>query len=460
MRPFQRISLARQFLLASALGMLVGVGATGTWVGHRIEASEINRDGQITAVYVESNLAAPLAELLTNGSLGANTRRLLDETFVTGPLAREIVRFKLWTPDGVIHYSSRRDQEGRRFRLDEDLVHAFAGQLQVHVTDLEGPDNAAERERWHHLIEVYVPLRARGSGQVAAVAEFYQSMDKIDTDIRSDQQQSWMAIVFAALLLYSGLYALVHRASLTITHQQSDLQSQLLHLKHLLDENRAMNLRLQQAGAQTTSMSELSLRRIAADLHDGPAQDLAFALLTLDERRGAAAARPGDSTSRLRECLQRAMDMLRNIAGGLVVPGMTQLGLADVVHRAVADASRKSEVTIAIQIDESLGPAPEAAKITAYRVLQEALANSLRHAPGHAPRVTAMLRGGRLCIEVADDGPGFDTRSPVAAGHLGLAFLRERLLLLGGTLEIESAPGAGTLLRAVIPLDGPTGIDG
>jgi signal transduction histidine kinase len=116
--------------------------------------------------------------------------------------------------------------------------------------------------------------------EVRAVAEFYHSMDNIDADIRQAQGQSWVAITLGALLLYSGLYALVHRASRTISGQQSDLQSQLKTVcSGLLDDNRSMNQRLQQAGAQTAALSELSLRRIAADLHDGPAQDLAFALL-------------------------------------------------------------------------------------------------------------------------------------------------------------------------------------
>jgi signal transduction histidine kinase len=91
-----------------------------------------------------------------------------------------------------------------------------------------------------------------------------------------------VATSLGALLLYSGLYALVHRASRTISGQQSDLQVQLARLHGLLHDNRCMNQRLQQAGAQTASMGELSLRRIAADLHDGPAQDLAIALLALD----------------------------------------------------------------------------------------------------------------------------------------------------------------------------------
>jgi signal transduction histidine kinase len=457
-RPFQRVSLARQFLLASAVMVALGVAATGNWAGRQIETSEVDRAARIAAVYVESILASRLAEVIHTGEVSPETRRLLDDIFVTGPLARRVVRFKLWTADGRIPYSSHSIQEAGRWPLHEHVTRAFAGELQAGISDLDGPENAAERKQWKRLIEVYVPLRAPGSPQVSLVAEFYHSMEHLDDEIEATQRQSWVALTLGGVLLMAGLYALIHRASLTISGQQSDLQVQLKRMQRLLDDNRAMNLRLQQAGAQTTSMSELALRRIAADLHDGPAQDLAFALLRLDDGHGNAAAMRSHA-DRMRETLQRAMASLRNITDGLVVPGMEQFKLADVVRRAAADATRKSGVAVAVQVDEQLGDAPQAVKITAYRVLQEALSNALRYAPGRTPRVTARQLGGHLALEVADDGPGFDPESPAEAGHLGLAFLRERVQLLGGTLIICSAPGQGTVLGASIPLHPATGSD-
>lgn len=451
--PFERVSLARQFLLVGAVVLALSGATIGAWIDHQIEAREVNHAAEGAALYVESILAAPLKELVEQGSLSPGTSGLLDSIFVAGPLARKVVRFKLWTADGRIQYSSHPEQTNLQFPLHDHQAYAFSGQLHASITELDGPDNAAERARWHRLIEIYVPLRLRGNDTVSAVAEFYESMEDVEVDIRADQRQSWLAIVFATLLLFLGLYALVHRASQTITGQQSDLNTQLADLRGLLADNRAMNARLQQAGALTTSMTELSLRRIAADLHDGPTQDLALALLTVDERWGEAthAPKPAEVT-RLRECLQRAMVMLRNIAGGLVVPGMAQLSLADVVRRAVSDASRKAGCSIGIEVDDGLGEAPEAVKITAYRVVQEALTNCLRHAPGHCPCVAARLEGGHVVLQVTDQGPGFDTRNPPESGHLGLAFLRERVQLLAGTIEVQSSPGHGTVIRARLPL--------
>lgn len=457
-RPFERVSLARQFLLVSAVVLVLGVGAAGNWLGHKIETSEVNRAAEGAAVYVESILAAPLMELLETGALSADTRRHLDQIFVAGPLARKVVRVKLWTPDGQVRYSSDASQSGQRFPLHDHQALAFMGQMQASITELDSPDNAAERQQWQRLIEIYVPLRLPGRSEVAAVAEFYESMEGLERDIRSDQQQSWAALSLGALLLFSGLYALVRRASHTIRSQQADLGTRLVELRRLFDENLTMTQRLQEAGAKTTLMTELSLRRIAADLHDGPAQDLGLALLMINDgpAQPSTATTPAD-LKRLRGNLQHCMATLRNIAGGLVVPGMATLSLGDVVRRSVDDARLKCRCEIAIQVDEHLSDAPEAVKVTTYRVVQEAIANSLRHAPGHAPRVAARRDGAQVVVEISDDGPGFDTHAPAAAGHLGLAFLRERVQLLGGTLDIRSAPGQGTTLTARLPMTADEG---
>lgn len=461
-RPFQRMSLARQFLMASALVLLAGVAATGTWVGRQIETSVVNRTAHMAAVYFESIVAGRLDELIEQGSLGEPTRRMLDEIFVNGPLAQKVVRFKLWTPDGRIHYSSHHAQEQQVFPLHDHHAYALAGTMHAAISNLDGPDNAAERAQWSRLIEIYVPLRQRDGGAVRAVAEFYHSMENIDADVLAAQRQSWIAITSGALLLYTFLYAMVHRASSTITGQQTDLERQLDRMQRVLVDNRRMHLRLQQAGEETASMTERSLRRIAADLHDGPAQDLAFALLSLDELHDAPAMAPpaGTPVHRLREALQRAMLSLRHIADGLIVPGVRQMSLDEVLQRAALDFTRKTGVPIETRLQGPLGEAAEAVKITAYRVVQEALNNNFRHARGYPARVLARAESGKLVLEIQDDGPGFDVQAPVETGHFGLAFQRERVMLLSGTIDIRSAPGQGVVVCMQLPLQPQGGADG
>jgi signal transduction histidine kinase len=108
-----------------------------------------------------------------------------------------------------------------------------------------------------------------------------------------------------------------------------------------------------------------------------------------------------------------------------------------------------------MRIFEGLPPrAPLAVKIAVVRTVQEALSNATRHAGGADVSVHAWGQGAHLYVEVTDRGPGFElSKAPnVDAGHLGLAGMRERAELLGGSFALRTAPGAGTTVRAYWPL--------
>jgi hypothetical protein len=93
-------------------------------------------------------------------------------------------------------------------------------------------------------------------------------------------------------------------------------------------------------------------------------------------------------------------------------------------------------------------------KITLYRILQEALSNGFRHGDGAGQQVSLDCRDGHLLAEIADNGGGFDPRV-VSTEHLGLVGMRERVEILGGLFEMESAPGRGTVIRTRLPLETP-----
>jgi signal transduction histidine kinase len=93
-------------------------------------------------------------------------------------------------------------------------------------------------------------------------------------------------------------------------------------------------------------------------------------------------------------------------------------------------------------------------KITVYRLLQEALANSFRHAQGRNIEVRVVGDAGVVTLEVHDDGPGFDTARAMTKGRLGLSGMRQRAEILGGSFELTSTPGEGTRVRVQLPLAG------
>jgi signal transduction histidine kinase len=130
---------------------------------------------------------------------------------------------------------------------------------------------------------------------------------------------------------------------------------------------------------------------------------------------------------------------------------MEEIGLANAIRELAAHAGRPVEVAFDPRLAApSLLPIEH--ELQAYRIVQEAVANAVRHASA-ATIVIGLrsVRGSRLQIEVVDDGTGFDPRKSDGDG-LGLQGMRERAAAIGGTLSLDSRPGLGTRMRLLLPL--------
>jgi signal transduction histidine kinase len=155
----------------------------------------------------------------------------------------------------------------------------------------------------------------------------------------------------------------------------------------------------------------------------------------------------------VRGALQSALAELRAISAGLRLPELGNLGLVETAQRAVREYERKTGVAVSLKAADLPVDAPLPAKITLYRLLQEALNNGFRHAGGAGQAVRIACGDHRLEVEVRDSGPGFDPMAAREEGHLGLAVMRERVEVLGGKFAVETDPGRGTRVLAEIPLE-------
>lgn len=457
-RAFELVSFSRQFLVGGTALLVLAMLAVGTWVGMEIERSAVNRAAAVSAVYVESILATQLRHASAEVLASPTTLDALDSIFSDGPLRRKVVRFKLWDADGVVRYSSDHGQIGTRYPVDGLLAGAFTGKVGSRISKLDSKDNRAERTQWQRLLEVYVPVRAGPQDGIIAVAEFYLTTENLDRDISKAKLRSWALVAGGTLAIILLMFGQVRRANETILNQRDDLVRQLQQMRITFEENERMRQRLGEAGAATTALNEEFLRRIAADLHDGPAQTLAFALMRFDELAASCSAcsnsggmAPPDMP-RIRDALRASLDDLRGIAAGLGVPGIAELSLAQTVQRAVRDCERQFAVKIETDIGTLSAAATLATKITVYRLLQESLSNSVRHAPGGSPQVRVWQTWAQVCLEIIDQGPGFDPQAGAHSGRLGLAFMQERVRLLGGTFGLVTAPGHGTHICVYLPL--------
>jgi signal transduction histidine kinase len=207
---------------------------------------------------------------------------------------------------------------------------------------------------------------------------------------------------------------------------------------------------LQRSREQLVTAREEERRRLRRDLHDGLGPQLASLTLTIAAarellRRDAQAADQllGELTSHA----QAAITDIRRIVYDLRPPALDDLGLL-LALREQAAAYQQAGLQITIDAPEQLPALPAAVEVAAYRIVQEAVTNVVRHA--NAQRCVVRLRiDSGLWLEIQDDGRGLpsDRRRGV-----GLTSIRERTAELGGTLTIESAAGQGTHVRVWLPL--------
>ncbi|MBI2325111.1 MAG: sensor histidine kinase [Chloroflexi bacterium] len=426
-----RWSLSFRFAAASALVLLVGASVLGTWITRQIEESVLHRAATSSAMFVEALVSGSVQEGNVTGRWD-DVKLRLDRAFGKLTSTHHVVAIKVWGLDGTILYSTDPSLIGRVFASD-GLRRALEGEVVSKRSRLDADENASERASATELIETYIPIRDQPSGEVIAVSEFYQPTELLDADLLQARLSTWILIAVATVAMYVLLFSIVRSGSDTIERQRRQLAE-------AVDQLSVAMRRLREVSAARAETDEAVLRRIARDLHDGLAQDLAAALVTMNGDG------PGQMT---KAAIDSALREVRALARGLAAPDLAPLGLGDVIDQACDEHERKTGQVAYRDVSDLPTSAPEQVKIAVYRVLQEALSNAFRHAGAGVVRVRAAVRDGGIEIECLDDGPGI---RPDSCQGLGLRSMRERVELLDGSFSVQPRPGGGTTLRAHIPL--------
>ncbi len=207
---------------------------------------------------------------------------------------------------------------------------------------------------------------------------------------------------------------------------------------------RRLEAERRRAGSAALRAQEEERARVARDLHDEVNQSLTGVLLRLEAAREMAPPGLETELAATRSLANQAMTELLSLARQLRPTALDDLGLKAAIAGQVEQLSR-GEIEATFSSDGDFSDLDDDVQLVVYRVAQEALSNAARH--GEAGRVEVTLRRHPDGVElrVADDGRGFAFAE--AEGGLGLAGMRERALLVGGNLEVESRPGRGTTVR-------------
>lgn len=210
---------------------------------------------------------------------------------------------------------------------------------------------------------------------------------------------------------------------------------------------------LRELAAHLESVREEEKARIAREVHDELGQmltvlkletsmcELAYADLDpgLNERLGS-----------MKRLIAQLFQLVRDVATALRPP-ILDAGIASAIEWQAQRFEARTQIPCLVQVPENLPPLSDAKATSLFRVLQEALTNVMRHAQAHTVEINLSVEGPMLCLTISDDGLGF-VRDDSRPSSFGLVGMRERVLMLGGEMNIESEPGEGTSLSVRIPL--------
>lgn len=452
-RWWWRIGLSNQFLLTAAVMSLVLFTFAGIVQNRWILRNIIQTSAETAAIYMEGIVVPHVQELRSSRELSAAARSDLGYALARSGLRDEMEAVKIWLPDGTIVYSTRRELTGRRFDSVE-VGRAARGEVVLSYDDVDHEENVYEAASGKKLLEIYIPLHDE-MGSVIAIGEFYQDIDQASTAALRVARGSWaIRIVFVTAGLVV-LFTLVRYAHRTIDAQQMALRQNVRKARRLALQNLAFRKAADEYRRNAAKANENLLSNIGSEIHDGPIQLLSLAMLSGIDRPASNTLRPAgfeddpQSASRL---IARAIQELRDISNGLILPEIGGLSPEDAMHLAVTQHERSHGNSVTTEI----GPLPagisQVLKACMFRIVQECLNNSARYAAGKGQRVSVLHNDGVISITISDQGPGLrqgggDDGRP----RLGMLGVRNRVEAFGGTIRVDSADGVGTSVIVTLP---------
>lgn len=427
------------------LGLLVGfgilamlvVGLGAAFVSRSVAQGQALEDSERITERMSRLVIRPLlpsylaGDRGTDGQLHTAVRNRMSDGNLTD--------VTVWTADGMVLFSNKVEDIGNRpERPPAALAVALAGGITSAFendppeADPPAPGQVSTANRY---VEVYVPLDV--PGQPRMVFEAYYDYEQV-TKLADRLLRQILPLVLLPLLVLQLIQIPVAISLARRLKRHENERSRLL--------QRALDV------------SDQERVRFAADLHDGPIQDLAGISYALGAVAPTVDERHAPLMSRVQDALQRSIQSLRGLMTDLYPPDLRS-GNLDQTIVTLADHLRAEGVEVEVE----LTPLPtlgDEVVATLYRVVRETLANVQKHAEAATVEIVlgpvdvAPGEDARVRLRITDDGVGVDPTQidRRAEGHLGLRLVADRVESLGGRLTVTSAVGQGTSVEAELPV--------
>ncbi len=315
--------------------------------------------------------------------------------------------------------------------------------------------NAAERRTvgYDFLRDQVFPRRQN----MLAVADRVAALNEQQLNAANDQVVGLLSefetrigvTLLVALALGLGMAAFSMRRILRLEDQA---HAQYLQVAEARSQLKDLSTRLVQA-------QETERRALSRELHDEVGQSLSAVLIELRNLSSGLGERADEQTRThvevIKSLVESTVRVVRNMALLLRPSMLDDLGLVPALRWQAREVSKRTSMDVSVAAETHSDDYPDAYKTCIYRVVQEALNNCSRHAAANTVRIRVQEEPERLTLSIQDDGKGFDFNQNKGMGLLGI---QERAANLGGTVQVHSVPGGGTLLNLELPFHKGTSI--
>jgi two-component system sensor histidine kinase UhpB len=206
-----------------------------------------------------------------------------------------------------------------------------------------------------------------------------------------------------------------------------------------------------EAARTALAAQEAERLRVAQELHDEIGQTLTAVTIQAERAADGDPALAAAALRRVADAVRESLDEVRRIARELRPEALDDLGLVNALIALCNRVAAQGGPRVTRDLQGKLPPLSRDVELVVYRIAQEGLTNALRHSGARTATVSLKADAETVTLSVIDDGRGMAAELP--GGTAGIAGMRERALLVGGRLAIESRPGAGTEVRLTIPVD-------
>ncbi len=454
-RATRRWTFASRFFVVAIIILGAGTFVLTSWLASYVEGTALRAVSSTAAASANSLLAHHLDHLDLSGPLKGDGFAELEHAFDVGGYASStrLLQVRLINPEGAVVFelpgSLEEPVDRRAFEA------ALAGKTTSDIRSITLPPVGPVGAHPLTVLKIVTPIAGdRGEAGPIAVAVLYFSA----TYVRELQFEArvwvWIIVSTTGMLVIAALYLVVRKAGETITAQRRLLTGNLAESRRMSLENRRLHAASEHLRVQATYANENLLSRVGMEIHDGPLQLLTLALLNLGQaQEGARDPKAAARLARAQMMTRDAMEEMRRLSTGLVLPELTDLTLGEAIALAIERHEARTGTLVARHLDELAQRGPLSLKICAYRIVQEALTNAVMHAGGRGQEVTASAREGRLHLEVANTrGSSQLEAAPDDRERLGLHGMKFRVEALGGVLDTDLQSAGRAVVRADIPL--------